>query len=316
MTMLFDHAINPCPADAQSCIITTEDGYRLRTASWQPKGQCLGTILMLQGRAEFIEKYFETITRFLELGFAVISFDWRGQGGSDRLLPDRMKGHIHRFEDYQKDLQAVQIHYADLLRQPVLMFAHSMGGMVLLQKLQRQPRLAKAVVITSPMLDIQLLRQQVWLKQLISACCLLGFKKQYPPLHRSQSPFTMKFENNPLTRNQSRFERNQLILKNRPELAVGMPTLGWLQEAVNAMQKLPDMIAGLTQHTLSKVLIVAPMQDRVTASDATREFCMQLDQIKFIEIDGIEHEVLMEADIARQQFWQSFEQHVLPLFQP
>ena len=131
--MLLDLAANPCPAGAQPCMVTTADGLCLRAASWQPQKHQRGTILMLQGRAEFIEKYFETITRFLDLGFAVICFDWRGQGGSDRLLNDPMKGHIERFEDYQKDLHAIRSHYAGLLQKPVLAFAHSMGGMVLLR---------------------------------------------------------------------------------------------------------------------------------------------------------------------------------------
>ena len=312
--MLLEMTSNPCPAGAQTGMVTTADGVRLRSASWVPQGPQRGTILMLQGRAEFIEKYFETIARFLDWGFAVICFDWRGQGGSDRLLEDPMKGHIDAFEDYQKDLQAIRAYYAHLLEQPVLTFAHSMGGMILLRALKASPDLAKAAVMTAPMLDIQLLRQQSWLKTVISTCCLIGMKNHYPPLHRSQSPFTMKFERNPLTRNRSRFERNQMILRTRPDLALGMPTLGWLKEAMRAIDDLPQVITSLQQSGPRHVLVIAPKQDRVTASEATRSFCAALDHVELVEINEIEHEVLMEHDAVRAQFWSAVEEKILPLF--
>lgn len=312
--MLLEIASNPCPAGAQACLVTTADGVRLRSASWVPQGPQRGTILMLQGRAEFIEKYFETIARFLDWGFVVICFDWRGQGGSDRLLEDPMKGHIEAFEDYQKDLQAIRAHYAHFLKQPILAFAHSMGGMVLLRALKASPDLAKAAVMTAPMLDIQLLRQQSWLKTVITTCCWLGMKNHYPPLHRSQSPFTMKFERNPLTRNRLRFERNQMILRTRPDLALGMPTLGWLKEAMRTIEDLPQVITSLQQSAPCPLLIIAPQQDKITSSDATRSFCDALDMAELIEVNEIEHEVLMENDAIRKQFWLAVEEKILPLF--
>ena len=39
-------------------------------------------------------------------GFDVVSFDWRGQGGSERLLRNPKKGHVRRFSDYHLDLDA------------------------------------------------------------------------------------------------------------------------------------------------------------------------------------------------------------------
>ena len=45
-----------------------------------------GTVVVLGGRAEFIEKYFEVIGELLARDFAVAALDWRGQGGSARRL--------------------------------------------------------------------------------------------------------------------------------------------------------------------------------------------------------------------------------------
>jgi len=92
---------NPVPEGARVGYFTTSDGVRLRYALWpRGEGKPRGTICLVQGRTEFIEKYFETIADFRKRGFAVATFDWRGQGGSDRLIGNRRLGHVDRFEDY------------------------------------------------------------------------------------------------------------------------------------------------------------------------------------------------------------------------
>ena len=41
--------------------IKTSDGVNLRFARWAPPPGRKGTVVVMQGRAEFIEKYFETV---------------------------------------------------------------------------------------------------------------------------------------------------------------------------------------------------------------------------------------------------------------
>ena len=62
----------------------TPDGVNLRFARWTPPPGRKGTVVVLQGRTESIEKYFETVRDLRARGFAVATFDWRGQGLSDR----------------------------------------------------------------------------------------------------------------------------------------------------------------------------------------------------------------------------------------
>ena len=82
-------------------------GLRLRFGHHRPEGAVRGTVLVLPGRAEFIEKYAETLTELQGWGFATAILDWRGQGGSQRLLPQRDRGYVLRVEDYLADLDAV-----------------------------------------------------------------------------------------------------------------------------------------------------------------------------------------------------------------
>ena len=83
-------------------------GARLRYACWNASGTTArGTVVVLTGRAEFIEKYAtEVVGELLGRGYAVIALDWRGQGLSDRPLPqEHDAGHIDRFETYVADLK-------------------------------------------------------------------------------------------------------------------------------------------------------------------------------------------------------------------
>ena len=85
---------NPVPEDVVTGMLKTRDGVGIRYARWRPPPGRKGTVCLFQGRAEFIEKYFETVRELRARGFAVATMDWRGQGGSERALSDPHKGHV------------------------------------------------------------------------------------------------------------------------------------------------------------------------------------------------------------------------------
>ena len=72
---------------------------KLRIALWNLDSE-KGTIILQSGRTEFIEKYYEVVTEFIERGFAVAMMDWRGQGLSSRKANNNKIGHIDSFETY------------------------------------------------------------------------------------------------------------------------------------------------------------------------------------------------------------------------
>src|SRR5712672_417571 len=95
---------NPVPEDVVSGFLKTRDGVAVRFARWAPPPGRKGTVCLFPGRAEFIEKYFETVRDLRARGFAVAMLDWRGQGLSDRGLRNPRKGHVRNFSDYDIDL--------------------------------------------------------------------------------------------------------------------------------------------------------------------------------------------------------------------
>ena len=87
---------NPVPEDVVTGMLKTRDGVSLRFARWHPPPGRKGTVCLFQGRAEFIEKYFETVRELRARGFAVATLDWRGQGGSERALVRSAQGPCRR----------------------------------------------------------------------------------------------------------------------------------------------------------------------------------------------------------------------------
>ena len=127
---------------------------RLRYAWWNAAGTPRGTVLVLPGRVEFIEKYAtEVVGELLERRFVVVGFDWRGQGLSDRPLADHDKGHIDRFETYISDLRLfLDTVVAPEAPRPILALCHSMGGHLFLRSLSLHGNAPfAAAVLTAPM---------------------------------------------------------------------------------------------------------------------------------------------------------------------
>jgi len=122
----------------------TSDQKSLRYGIWYSlKEKPNGSILLLNGRREFMEKYSETIDELNHKGFNVYSLDWRGQGLSSRMLANRHKGFIDDYDVYLNDLNLLvtKIVKPESVH-PLIIIAHSMGGHIALRFMHDHPEVA------------------------------------------------------------------------------------------------------------------------------------------------------------------------------
>jgi lysophospholipase len=298
---------NQIPRGPRAGYFEGRDGHQLRFARWRPSvDTCRGTVCLFTGRGEFIEKYFETIQDLRRRGFAVATMDWRGQGRSKPRGPHAHKGHIASFRLFDDDLRTFmdQVVLPDC-PPPFFALAHSMGANVVLRVMSdyawftRVVALAPLVALVPRRLPSTMVR---WLADLISA---LGLGAIYVsgrgPLPAEQFPFA----GNLYTSDSRRFERNRKILEQDPGLGVGGPTLGWLSAAFKAMDQLQDK--EFPTHIKVPVLVVSAGHDRVIVNQALERLVSHLPAGKLVTIDGARHEILMEKDIYREQFWAAFD---------
>ncbi|MGA8170252.1 MAG: alpha/beta hydrolase [Methylocystis sp.] len=297
---------NPVPPNARTYVLTAADHVSLRMARFSPPGVPRATLALFQGRAEFIEKYFETIGELLHRGFEVVTLDWRGQGGSERELANPRKGHVDDFAQYQRDLAAFVAQMARLaLPKPWFALAHSMGGAILLEYAHGGGVEFGRLVATAPMIDIHGLRFPRGARFLANSLDMLGLGAMFVPGGGEASLAELKFEGNILTSDPARLARNAAVLAEAPRLGIGDPTIGWTNAAFRQMRRFtePDYAHRWTVPTL----LIASGRDTLVSTRAIERFAQRLDIASLVTIPGARHEVMMERDDLRALFFSAFD---------
>ncbi|MEL6227883.1 MAG: alpha/beta hydrolase [Pseudomonadota bacterium] len=299
---------NPVPYGAR-IVHVPGDGPTLRCAVWPAEGAAAGTVCVFAGRAEYIERYFETIADLRRRRFAVVAMDWRGQGGSDRLLPDRRKGHIARFQAYEEDARRVLSSIViGQLPEPYIGLAHSMGGHVMLRLAAKPDCPFSRLVLSAPMVAIhpdRLGMPEPAAYSFAQTMRGMGLGGRYVPGGGPASFEIMDFENNPLTRDRMRFERSLEISEIAPDLGIGDPTIAWLGAALGSVRELarPEHATRIRVPTLCCIA----EHDKIVSSRATERYCDNLPVGRCFTMPGAEHEILQETDAVRARFWSAFD---------
>lgn len=306
---------NPVPPGGVFRWLQREGATRLRYALWHGSvangtATLRGSVVIVPGRTEFIEKYFEVISELIERGFAVAILDVRGQGLSSRALPDRRKGHVDDFEDYTGDLEAWMTQVvAPELPLPFTLLAHSMGGNIALRYLQRHSGVFERAVLTSPMTGLRFdpLMPPIMDMMVRTGILFLGRHADLPAGNRSD-PLAERFERNVVTRDRRRFDRTLSLLQSEPKLALGPPTLGWLDAAMKSVAYV--MTPRHAQSISIPVLLVSAGHDGIVDIRSHAKLAALLPDCEWLTIDRSEHEILMETDDKRAQFWAAFDRFV------
>lgn len=289
---------NTVPGSHHVGIFEGQGGKKLRYAIFRSEQTVArGTIVLLHGRNETIEKYFETIRDLTAKGFWVATFDTRGQGGSERLLKKADAGYVRRFSDYQKDVSLFleQVVLPDT-RLPFFLMAHSTGGLIALSMAPQLSNRIERMALCSPF--IALSGQSVsprWVKTIATALTLTGFGgKQLGKDQRERD-----FDGNPLTSDAERFARNIAMIGSHPELFIGRPTARWVYEVMKIMPKVTrqDHLTHITIPTL----LLAPVLDTITPYAAQEELSRNFRAAQLIPVIGARHELFQERDIYRAQ---------------
>jgi lysophospholipase len=297
---------NPVPEGAVLIGLTTKDGARLRAVRWAGRAEPRATVVVLPGRAEFIEKYFETISELLARDFAVVALDWRGQGLSERQLRNRRKGHVDDFEIYERDLVALREQVLDALcPQPWFALGHGMAAAIVLQQARAGGSPFARIVVTSPLIDMYRLPLKTGARILFEGLDIVGFGGAFVPGGRGRPVFLQSFAETVLTSDPVRHARTAAILKAAPDLGVGDPTIGWTNAAFRLIRQFED--ADYPRRTLTPILVVAAGADRIVSTSATERFAGRLKAGRFITLPYARHDILMERDHFRTQFWAAFD---------
>lgn len=296
---------NPLPPGAEALSLTARDGTRLRALRAVPPG-ARGTVVVIGGRGDFAERYFETMRDLMARGFAVASADLRGQGGSQRPKGDPLRSRITSFKGYEEDIRTL-MEQAVLGRcpQPYIALGHSTGGHVVLRLVGRPSWFSRAVVV-SPLVDVL---YGAWPRSLaallVNGMTLCGLGAAFLPGVARRPLGRADFPGNPLSSDPWRWQRDSAVLEDAPHLGLGGATFAWLYAARRSIRA----VARMGQAAVP-VLIVAAGRDRVVSNEAIRELARRVPGLALAFVPEAQHEILSECDHVRMQFMAAFDSFV------
>ncbi|HRK71487.1 MAG TPA: alpha/beta hydrolase [Micropepsaceae bacterium] len=279
-------------------------------AAFFPRGAgtaARGTLILLNGRSEFIEKYFEVIGEFASRGFDVATLDWRGQGLSTRALTDRQRGHVVSFAEYDRDLACLMAAAQRRFQPPFIMLAHSMGGQIGVRGLKHFGALFSKAVICAPMLAVNL---PIWMRPVAGGmargAAMVGKAEEFAPGGENMHAFASEFETNPVTMDRRRFDRNRAIIRANMDLMLAGPTMAWFAAAKQAMAA--SWKKGFAASLPQKLLFLTAGKDVFVQTLAIHKFALQARDATLLHVGNAKHELLMERDDVRAQVWAAMDE--------
>ena len=227
MSRFIDIAGNPAPDGAAAETIAGPDGAPLR-AGFFPAARPRGTVVLVPGWSEFIEKYFETVRDLQARGLNVAMMDWRGQGLSDRESARTAKWRNY-FSVLKEDLRHFTEHEAKRrFGGPYILMTHSMGGLPGLMLLAEGYDGFARAVLSAPMTRLFPEAQNKVLAFAAGAACALGFAARETARSKDHSEV---FDRNIFTSDKARHARFRDLKLAAPEAASTTPAYGWVDAA-------------------------------------------------------------------------------------
>jgi alpha-beta hydrolase superfamily lysophospholipase len=119
--------------------------------SWEPEEKPLTVIALVHGLGDHCRRYDRWIEGFAKNRIATVSFDFRGHGRSEG-----KKGVINEFEDLLADTKLLIEKTKELFPGiPLILYGHSMGGIISMRYCLQNEELPDFAIITSPWVKLK-----------------------------------------------------------------------------------------------------------------------------------------------------------------
>lgn len=281
---------------------TLADGHEVRRIDWQRSSSApRGSILFMPGRADFYEKYLESLDQWHRAGWRVTAADWRGQAGSGRLGNDMVTGHIDDFSTWTADLAYMWKQWSAETEGPHVLIGHSMGGHLIMRAMVDGLVHPDAAVLSAPMLGMN--GPPLPLPVLHGVAAMMT--RMGDPMRQawkwSEKPGELPAGRaNLLTHDADRYADEAWWRESRPELAMGPASWGWVERAYASWRVLEA--PGALEKVDVPVLIVSTSSDKLVSHAANIRGAARLPKGKLVAFsEEAHHEILREIDQVRDR---------------
>lgn len=291
------------PPGGERVDIALSDGWRVRAHVWAQGQAGRPALLFCGGRADFIEKYCESLWHWRARGHALLAFDMRGYG-----LSGRASAHSER--DFNADFVRLVRDYGEIyaaarkrLGADPVPIAHSMGGHILLRWLADQAPHTPHAILLSPMLGIGAAWRTWGLGQLSRWMVKLrgadhwafgqgGCATDHRTAHRQAI----------LTASAARYSDESWWIAQEPRLAMGGVSWGWLQAATDSIAHLAT--PGVLEQVRTDICILMGTEEKLVDPKAAARMARRLPHARYHAVAQGRHELLRDSDHVQHISWQ------------
>ena len=183
-----------------------------------------------------------------------------------------------------------------------------MGAAVLIRAAYRGQRWFDRMVLSAPMIGIAFVTSMAIAGGIVRIMRFAGLGSMYLP-GRYQGVLDLRpYAGNILTTDPVRYSRNAAILETEPALGLGGPTVTWCDAAFRAIR--PFHEPSYPSRIRQPILIIAAGRELHLSNAAIEDFATLLRTGSHLLVVGAQHELLMEQDRFRSQFWAAFDAFV------
>lgn len=288
-------------------------GHQIRAATVMPANAPKGCVLLLHGLSEFTEKYYEVISELLARDMMAVTFDWVGQGGSQNLIPYSQKRHTQGFASDVADIEQI---YSQLLlpllpdtNLPKYIVAHSMGGNLTMRFLadSKYAQDFHSAALSAPMLGIHSVEAVPEpIRKRVFAFADRFLDTSYVPGGTDWTGLERALPGHSIfSSDKERDSWQNAWCERNPGLKDGSTTWGWLREAHKSCQYLaqPEVLARIT----TPLFIAYAGKEALVSNTAITAALKILPNVKSALLPMAKHEILMETNNVRHQFWVGFD---------
>ena len=262
----------------------------------------VGTVVIVHGFTENVDKFSELIHSLLTVGYSVIAYDQRGHGRSWRApgLAEDSVTHVDDFDEYVRDLEIVVDRLLSGMPKPWFLFAHSMGGAVSSLYLERHGGVFRRAALCAPMIEPNLSGLPVAAARLMceGAKALGGRKKRIFASKPYSGPENFATS---AASGKERFDWYDAVKAANPAFHNNGPTYGWTREAIRASKLV--LAPGEVEKIDAPVRVYTAEDDNQVMPDAQQAFAERLRDGRRALVKGAKHEIYRSGDDVLFPWW-------------
>ena len=311
-TQVENFHVPPMPENWMFERFTATDGTKLRIGMGFETPDAKATLFVIPGFTGILEQYGEHLSYWQANGFNVAGMDLRGQGGSERPLPDfPERPWVEDFSVYSKDLYEILATGFSKPDIPLIIVGSSLGGHIAYRTASEYGAGIDGMVLTAPVFRPNTAPYSFRAARLMmNAARWLGRSQSYAPGQGDWKPDPPDMTRPiPCSAAPERVYIRDAVYARNPDLRMGTATNQWLAELMESGETTAN--AAFASRIKIPVTMLLADRDRIIINDKSRTVCDLIPECSVTWLEDSGHCIPQERDEIIAAMYQAVEDMAL-----